>query len=103
MLGVVRAPSAFSMTRASLALGPSMTATHEFVVPRSIPMTLLINTDSFQRRRTARGTVGRPTWWTGCILRCRPGQGPEGGFSGCGVLVRPLGDHHHGRLQQAPV
>ena len=35
--GVVRAPSAFSITRAWL---PSMMATQEFVVPRSIPMTL---------------------------------------------------------------
>src|SRR6202000_3248450 len=34
--GVVRMPSAFSMT---LAFLPSITATHEFVVPRSIPMT----------------------------------------------------------------
>ena len=34
--GVVRPPSAFSMTFAAL---PSITATHEFVVPRSIPMT----------------------------------------------------------------
>src|SRR6195952_1983940 len=34
--GVVRMPSAFSMT---LAVLPSITATHEFVVPRSIPMT----------------------------------------------------------------
>src|SRR3984893_7338272 len=34
--GVVRAPSAFSMT---LAWPPSMTATQEFVVPRSIPIT----------------------------------------------------------------
>ncbi len=33
--GVVRAPSAFSMT---LGLPPSMIATHELVVPRSIPM-----------------------------------------------------------------
>ena len=37
--GVVRAPSAFSITLASL---PSMTATQELVVPRSIPMTLLM-------------------------------------------------------------
>src|SRR6266446_2778380 len=37
--GVVREPSAFSIT---LAVPPSMTATHEFVVPRSIPMTLAI-------------------------------------------------------------
>ena len=39
MVGVVRAPSLFSMTRTSL---PSMMATQEFVVPRSMPMTLLI-------------------------------------------------------------
>src|SRR5438445_8492192 len=37
--GVVRMPSAFSMTFGVL---PSMTATHELVVPRSIPMTLPI-------------------------------------------------------------
>ncbi len=37
--GVVRAPSEFSIT---LALLPSMMATQELVVPRSIPMTLLI-------------------------------------------------------------
>src|SRR5664279_5904745 len=35
--GVVRMPSAFSMT---LGVLPSMTATHELVVPRSMPMTL---------------------------------------------------------------
>jgi hypothetical protein len=35
--GVVRAPSLFSMT---LGLPPSMMATHEFVVPRSMPMIL---------------------------------------------------------------
>ncbi len=37
MDGVVRAPSEFSIT---LASEPSMTATQELVVPRSIPMTL---------------------------------------------------------------
>src|SRR5205814_10583282 len=35
--GVVRKPSAFGIT---LGSPPSMTATHELVVPRSIPMTL---------------------------------------------------------------
>src|SRR5690349_15128880 len=35
--GVVRAPSAFSMTLGAL---PSITATQELVVPRSMPMTL---------------------------------------------------------------
>src|SRR5579862_6494273 len=38
--GVVRAPSEFSIT---LAFLPSMTATHELVVPRSIPITLAIH------------------------------------------------------------
>src|SRR4051794_11379932 len=37
--GVVRAPSAFSITRTSL---PSIRATQEFVVPRSMPITLLM-------------------------------------------------------------
>src|SRR3954466_10099809 len=37
MDGVVRAPSAFSMT---LGADPSMTATQELVVPRSMPITL---------------------------------------------------------------
>jgi hypothetical protein len=36
MDGVVRIPSEFSIT---FGVMPSMTATHEFVVPRSIPMT----------------------------------------------------------------
>ncbi len=35
MEGVVRAPSAFSIT---LMFLPSMTDTHELVVPKSIPM-----------------------------------------------------------------
>jgi hypothetical protein len=35
--GVVRAPSAFSIT---FGLLPSITETHEFVVPRSIPIAL---------------------------------------------------------------
>ena len=39
--GVVRMPSAFSMT---LGVLPSMTATHELVVPRSIPITFAIRT-----------------------------------------------------------
>src|SRR5262245_28071750 len=40
MEGVVFAPSAFSRT---LGLLPSITATHELVVPRSMPMTLAIS------------------------------------------------------------
>ena len=41
--GVVLAPSAFSKT---LACVPSIIDTHEFVVPKSIPITLLINNSS---------------------------------------------------------
>ena len=41
--GVVRMPSAFSMT---FGVFPSITATHEFVVPRSIPITFAISTTS---------------------------------------------------------
>ena len=44
--GVVRAPSEFAMTTGS---PPSMTATQLFVVPRSIPMILLINEVSSQK------------------------------------------------------
>src|SRR3984893_11015478 len=49
--GVVRVPSLFSMTLADL---PSITATHEFVVPRSIPMTLLMETSCQKQDQTAR-------------------------------------------------
>ena len=44
--GVVRPPSEFSMT---LAFFPSMTATHELVVPRSMPITLAIIPISFRQ------------------------------------------------------
>src|SRR5438046_5876308 len=53
--GVVRPPSAFSITVGS---PPSSTAMHEFVVPRSIPMVLamweysLFARESSARRRT---------------------------------------------------
>src|SRR5580765_8476891 len=46
--GVVRIPSAFSMT---FAVVPSITATHEFVVPRSIPMTFPMVLISFLLRQ----------------------------------------------------
>src|SRR3954464_12470201 len=46
--GVVRMPSAFSIT---LGVLPSMTATHELVVPRSIPMTFpMVFISSFLRQ-----------------------------------------------------
>src|SRR5215467_1623858 len=49
--GVVRIPSEFSIT---LGAEPSITATHELVVPRSIPMTLPMGFLSFL------ATAGRP-------------------------------------------
>src|SRR5436305_2843253 len=49
--GVVRMPSAFSMTFGVL---PSITATHEFVVPRSIPMTFPMVLISFFLRQVGR-------------------------------------------------
>src|SRR6266581_4433739 len=52
--GVVRMPSLFSIT---LAFLPSITATQEFVVPRSIPMTLLMDTSFQKQDRTARGST----------------------------------------------
>src|SRR5512147_2336971 len=42
--GVVRVPSAFAITIGS---SPSITATHEFVVPRSIPTTRVMAASSF--------------------------------------------------------
>src|SRR5260370_37562224 len=47
--GVVGIPSAFSMT---LGVLPSITATHELVVPRSIPMTLPMVFPLFAAGRT---------------------------------------------------
>src|SRR6516165_7030119 len=52
--GVVRIPSLFSIT---LAFLPSITATQEFVVPRSIPMTLLIDTSFRKQDRAAWGST----------------------------------------------
>ena len=49
MLGVVRAPSEFSMT---LGVLPSMIATQLLVVPRSIPMILPMMDSCVQMFRT---------------------------------------------------
>src|ERR1043165_2523294 len=54
--GVVRAPSAFSMT---LALDPSITATQELVVPRSLPITLLMGPSCLKQARSARESTVR--------------------------------------------
>ncbi len=52
--GVVRMPSLFSIT---LAFLPSITATQELVVPRSIPMTLLMDTSFQKQDRAAWGST----------------------------------------------
>ena len=58
--GVVRAPSEFSMT---LGVEPSMTATHELVVPRSMPITFaIVSPNSF--REIARPRSGQTTRMT---------------------------------------
>src|SRR5881396_2650294 len=55
--GVVRMPSEFSMT---LAFLPSITATHEFVVPRSIPMTFPMVLISFLLQQVGWALDGAP-------------------------------------------
>src|SRR5260370_11148083 len=70
MDGVVRAPSEFSMTRVS---PPSMTATHELVVPRSMPMTfamILLSLPSRSPRPQRRRVDPRSL----CYLPEKPGQ-----------------------------
>src|SRR5436190_8301677 len=67
--GVVRAPSAFSITVGS---PPSRTAMHELVVPRSIPMVLPIlyySSVSRSLRKKSKPEYGRCTWER---------QGPQG-------------------------
>src|SRR5271155_1386548 len=79
--GVVRMPSAFSMTFAVL---PSITATHEFVVPRSIPMTFPMVLISFFLRQVGWALTAHqskpPSDQMLAILRREPhiggGQGP---------------------------
>src|ERR1700730_14897570 len=60
MEGVVRPPSAFSMT---LALFPSITATQELVVPRSMPiafaLTRLLLSDGYAYKKPLEGLVDR--------------------------------------------
>src|ERR1051325_5437665 len=57
MEGVVRMPSAFSMT---FGVFPSITATQEFVVPRSMPIVLLIQSSSVWRTHLARWHQASP-------------------------------------------
>src|SRR5436305_5460405 len=69
--GVVRMPSAFSMTFGVL---PSITATHELVVPRSMPMTLPIVFNPLFCGRSA-----GPVWHPGgaFAMSAKPLRPPE--------------------------
>src|SRR6266550_5076726 len=79
--GVVRAPSAFSMT---LAVEPSITATQELVVPRSMPITLLMDTSYQKQNRTApEGTVSIPRE----VPAAPDASGPRRGLYMCGERV----------------
>src|SRR5262245_43645655 len=71
--GVVRIPSAFSITFGAL---PSITATHELVVPRSMPMTLPM--------------VFIPLC---CGRSAGPGRRPERGVHACNTSSDPLKLH----------
>src|SRR5436853_6799820 len=72
--GVVRAPSAFSMT---LGVAPSMTATQELVVPRSMPMTLAMFVLSFPADRPGLDLAPDRTGQTGFKARATaPGRSP---------------------------
>src|SRR2546428_13673630 len=67
--GVVRKPSAFGITFGS---PPSMTATHELVVPRSIPMTFpMVFISSFLRQVGRALTALRPNPQELKYARCR--------------------------------
>src|SRR5262249_40566940 len=69
--GVVRLPSALGMTTGS---PPSMTATHEFVVPRSIPMILLIPLLFFWTARALAGSGGEGYYYLSQTLSSTKSQ-----------------------------
>src|SRR3954468_1554043 len=85
--GVVRAPSLFSMT---LGLPPSMMATQEFVVPRSMPMIfamfVFLAQESVFGCMESRGIGGR-------FKGGSPGRGRDRS------VLRRFGDHHQRRAQ----
>src|SRR5438105_10025304 len=87
--GVVRLPSELGITTGS---PPSMTATHEFVVPRSMPITLAMSCPAFRSPRSSlnnRALVGQSKEkWSELLLLRLGGRLRRGSF-----LAR-LGDHH---------
>src|SRR4029077_6132195 len=83
--GVVRSPSLFSITR---GLPPSMMATHELVVPRSIPITFAMS--ALRRQSSAKRAISRSLLW---------GSPPELSSLGGGLA----GHDYPGRPQQPAV
>src|SRR5439155_12486297 len=68
--GVVRAPSEFSMT---FGCFPSITATHELVVPRSIPITFAISYPPCGRPRGKPGpALLAPEWGWSLLIEYGP-------------------------------
>src|SRR2546423_13723582 len=90
--GVVRMPSAFSMTFGVL---PSITATHELVVPRSIPMTFPMVLISLFLRQVGRALTAHQSkppdikYSRNCDGRPHIGGGVEPAETGC---IAPLGN-----------
>src|SRR5690242_1350558 len=109
MLGVVRAPSAFGITTGSMApaaLRPSTSATHEFVVPRSIPITLcmILDVPSLQRAaRSRRALIAQMSFVA--HLAPTPNALPHRQHSSvlgfCRWGGRRLGNDHERRANQA--
>src|SRR5690348_3668476 len=93
--GVVRAPSLFSMTLACL---PSITATQELVVPRSMPITLLMEPSCQKQDQTARaGAAPVPREMTG-----QPGMGLIARVPADGRDICSAADGHNRQSLPAP-
>src|SRR5690606_25249601 len=104
MDGVVRSPSLFSMT---FGLPPSMTATHEFVVPKSMPITRPMSQCSklIAFRRAPAHSLSRsssPPPGFDPAGPCRPKWGMEGIIQG-GAPLTALRNEHAGRAQHPVV
>ena len=87
MEGVVRDPSEFSMT---LGVAPSMTATQEFVVPRSMPITLAMLSIPVCFARPRGPEAARP--WRNCLWlepSLRRFSGPRCSVSNSAGETRP--------------
>src|SRR3981189_2851565 len=84
--GVIRAPSAFSIT---LGLLPSITATQELVVPRSIPIALAMSVSFAQgpRYRRVSSIWGPRVGMRGRASSGRKARGASPGAAGSGGFL----------------